>query len=269
GTRAHDPKAVHERAWNAGRPIMGKLVFDTMRGIDFLSERDDVDPAKIGVAGNSLGGAVASWTAALEPRLKLAIVSGWAYHNVTLRSKYCTKVPNQAMREICTWPEFLSLAAPNCAVMVMNGDADWIIDSDDDGAAWRGTRSVVTETAQIYQSQGAPGKVRAWFEAKGGHRPYMCHPDALLWIHQHLGTPLLTAQQIRDLPTVNSGRWCDAHQIILERLYGTDLHQRGATLVDFGLTPLDRNKLACLKPDERGRPAFTLEGWLEQIERTD
>ncbi|MDP6749872.1 MAG: hypothetical protein QGH37_23160 [Candidatus Poribacteria bacterium] len=36
---------------------MGKLVFDTMRGIDFLLQRDDIDPERIGVAGNSLGGA--------------------------------------------------------------------------------------------------------------------------------------------------------------------------------------------------------------------
>ncbi|QDT27817.1 Alpha/beta hydrolase family protein [Gimesia panareensis] len=266
GTRAHDPKDVHERAWNAGRPIMGKLVFDTMRGIDFLEERKDVDPSRIGVAGNSLGGAVASWMAALEPRIKMAIVSGWAYDNVTLRSKYCTKVPNQRMRELCTWPEFLSLAAPDCAVLVMNGDADWIIDSDDDGTAWRGTRAAVKRAAQVYADQGAAGKVKAWFEAGGGHRPYMAHPDALLWIHEQLGTPLLTKAQIRELPTVNSGRWCDAQQIKLERLYGTDLHQRGATLADFGLTPIDRSQLACLKPEERGTPAFTLEGWLSQIE---
>ena len=269
GTRAHDPKAVHERALAANRPIMGKLVFDTMRGIDFLSQRDDVAHSKIGVAGNSLGGAVASWTAALEPRLKLAIVSGWAYSNVTIRSKYCTKVPNQKLRELYTWPEFLSLAAPDCAVMVMNGDADWIIDSDDDGTAWRDTRSAVAEAAKIYQSQGAAGKVQAWFEAKGGHRPYMIHPDALLWIHQHLGTPLLSKQQIRDLPTINSGRWCDLNQIRLERLYGTDLHQRGATLVDFQLSCLNQEKLKCLKAEERGTPAYTLEGWLKQIEQND
>ncbi len=269
GTRAHDPKTVHERALAANRPIMGKFVFDTMRAIDFLCQRDDVDHTKIGVAGNSLGGAVASWMAALEPRLKLALVSGWAYNNVTLRSKYCTKVPNQMMREICSWPEFLSLAAPNCAIMVMNGDADWIIDSDDDGTAWRGTQSAVSEAAKVYQSQGAPGNVRAWLEAKGGHRPYMIHPDALLWIHQHLGTPLLSKQQIQDLPVINSGRWCDANQIPLERLYGTELHQRGATLVDFQLSYWNREKLACLKPEERGTPAFTLEGWLKQIEQND
>jgi hypothetical protein len=61
GTRAHDPKPVSDRADRAGRLIMGKLVFDTMRGIDFLLERDDVDPERVGVVGNSLGGAKAGW----------------------------------------------------------------------------------------------------------------------------------------------------------------------------------------------------------------
>ncbi|MCA9003927.1 MAG: acetylxylan esterase, partial [Planctomycetaceae bacterium] len=267
GTRAHDPRAIHERAWNAGRPIMGKLVFDTMRGIDFLEERDDVDHSRIGVAGNSLGGAVASWMAALEPRLKMAIVSGWAYDNATLRSKYCTKVPNQLLRESCTWSEFLSLAAPDCAVLVMNGDADWIIDSDDDGTAWRGTKSAVQAAAPVFQSQGGAGKVNCWFEPGGGHRPYMIHPAALLWIHQQLGTPALTEQEIRELPTINSGIWGDANQIPFERLYGTDLHQRGATLVDFHIRHIDPKKLACLKPEEKGTPDFTLEGWLKQIEK--
>ena len=47
---------------------MGKLVFDTMRGVDFLMERDDIDHRRIGVAGYSLGGAKAAWMAALDPR---------------------------------------------------------------------------------------------------------------------------------------------------------------------------------------------------------
>ncbi|MBI3467588.1 MAG: acetylxylan esterase [Planctomycetes bacterium] len=106
GSRAHDPQPVHERAERAGRLMMGKLVFDTMRAIDFLRTREDIDQERIGVAGYSLGGAKASWMAALEPRLKLAIVCGWAYHDVTLNTKFCTRVPNQRMRRLCEWPEF-------------------------------------------------------------------------------------------------------------------------------------------------------------------
>ena len=79
GTRAHDHKTVSDRADKAGRLMMGKMLFDTMRGIDVLMERDDIDHDKMGVAGNSLGGAKAGWLAAMEPRIKMAIVSGWTF----------------------------------------------------------------------------------------------------------------------------------------------------------------------------------------------
>jgi len=266
GTRAHDPKPVHDRADRAGRLIMGKLIFDTMRGIDFLEERGDIDPRRIGVAGNSLGGAKAGWMAALEPRIRMAVVSGWAFQDITLRTKYCTKVPNQRMREICTWPEYLSLAAPGCSVWIANGDADWIIDGDNDGSAWEGTRSAVDRAGRTYEMLGVREGIQAWFEKDGGHRPYFIYKEALVWIHRHLGTPGWSLEQILALPTINSGRWCDAQGIRLERLYGTALHQRGATLPDFGLRPIPREKLACLDPEERGSPEFTLEGWLKVIE---
>ena len=265
GTRAHDPKATSDRADQAGRLIMGKLVFDTMRGVDFLLERDDIDPERIGVAGNSLGGAKAGWMAALEPRIRMAIVSGWAYDDVTLRTKYCTRLPSERMRQQLSWTDYAALAAPDCALLIANGDADWVIDQGE-RAVWERTRQVISQTSNVYEQLGSPGGIQAWFETKGGHRPYFVYKHSLEWIHQHLGTPAMTLQQIRELPTVNSGAWCDKHGVKLERLYGTPLHQRGATLPDLGLRPMPREKLSCLKPDELGSPQFTVEGWLKKIE---
>ena len=267
GTRAHDPKSVSDRADRAGRLIMGKLVFDTMRGIDFLEARDDIDHDRIGVAGNSLGGAKASWMAALEPRIKMAIVSGWAYDDDVLRSKYCTKLPGQRMREELTWAEFALLAMPDCALSIMNGDADEIIDKDDDGSAWVGTRKAGREVEQMCRRLGIEPNHQVWFEGGAGHRPFFVYREALEWIHEHLGTPAMTLDQIRSLPTVNSGDWCDANGIRLEKLYGTPLHQRGATLPDLGLRRMPREELSCLKAGELGTPEFTIEGWLERIEQ--
>jgi len=38
-------------------------------------------------------------------------------------------------------------------------------------------------------------------------------------------------------------------------------------LTDIGLRPTPREILSCLKPGELGSPAFTVEGWLQQIEK--
>lgn len=197
------------------------------------------------------------------------------HDGTTLREDGCLRMwysstrfaslPNQRMREVLTWTEYAALSAPDCAVLLMNGDADWVIDRDDDGSAWRGTRKVVRDAGRVFQQLGA-GNVQAWWEPGGGHRPYFLHKDALLWIHQHLGTPSMTVDQIRQLPTMNSGQWCDAQGIELEKLYGTPLHQRGATLPHLNLRPIPRELLSCLKPGEQGMADFTIDGWLQQIE---
>ena len=114
---------------------------------------------------------------------------------------------------------------------------------------------------------GAGGKIQCWFEKGGGHRPYPACKVALEWIHKHIGTPGWNLQEIRSLPTINSGQWCDANYVELERLYGTDLHQRGTTLPDLGLRMIPREDLACLRPDEIGDAQYTLEGWLDAIEK--
>ncbi len=113
GTREHDDPTVAYRSELVGRSVMGKLVFDTMRGIDFLEGLPFIDSERIAVAGNSLGGAVATWLFALEPRLCATIVSGWAISDIlaTRVGKFCTRVPNRKLRAVCDWSEFLSLAS--------------------------------------------------------------------------------------------------------------------------------------------------------------
>lgn len=263
GTRAHDPEPVHNCADGAGRLIMGKLVFDTMRGIDFLCTRPDIDADRIGVAGNSLGGAKATWMLALEPRLKLGLVSGWGYSDhLTVHGKFCTRVPNVRLREICDWPDFLKLAAPHAAVLVLNGDDDPVIDDDGTGKVWEDTRQIVEKVERDF----GEGRAATWFEPGGGHRPYQGYKIALEWIHRHVGTPGMSLDEIRALPTVNAGEWCDRNGIVLEKLYGTDQHNRGASMPDLGLRTIHRDDLACLKPAELGDPEYTIEGWLASLE---
>ncbi|SMO70749.1 alpha/beta hydrolase [Fodinibius sediminis] len=55
-----------------------KGIFNHMRSVDLLREREDVDPQKIGVIGHSLGGHNAMFVAAFDPRLKVVVSSsGW------------------------------------------------------------------------------------------------------------------------------------------------------------------------------------------------
>jgi len=50
---------------------------DIQRGIDYLQNHPAIDSSRIGLMGISGGGQMTLWTMAMEPRLKLAIVSGY------------------------------------------------------------------------------------------------------------------------------------------------------------------------------------------------
>jgi len=62
------------RALLVGKSILGMRIDDTIRAMDFLSARSDVDPASITVYGNGAMGAVALHAAALDSRIRRVVV---------------------------------------------------------------------------------------------------------------------------------------------------------------------------------------------------
>lgn len=58
-----------------GTNTAGYRVWDGIRAIDYLSERDDIDADNIGITGNSGGGTLTSYLMALDTRLRVAAPS--------------------------------------------------------------------------------------------------------------------------------------------------------------------------------------------------
>lgn len=59
-----------EMLWK-GEVLWGKMVYDTLRAVDYLETRPDVNTEKIGTIGMSMGGVMAWWASAIEPRIKV------------------------------------------------------------------------------------------------------------------------------------------------------------------------------------------------------
>ena len=53
--------------------MWGMMVYDSLRAVDYLTTRDDIDPNRIGTLGMSMGSTMAWWLAALDTRIKVCI----------------------------------------------------------------------------------------------------------------------------------------------------------------------------------------------------
>ncbi len=61
-----------EMLWN-GRVLWGMMVYDSIRALDYLAARPEVDPSRLGTLGLSMGSTMAWWLAALDERVKACV----------------------------------------------------------------------------------------------------------------------------------------------------------------------------------------------------
>lgn len=153
-----------------GETIAGWMVWDSMRAIDYLLTLKDVDPDRIGVTGNSGGGLNTLFTAALESRVRVAVVVGYTFEfNNWLKyaGTHCTCTHLPGMFRGMEWFEIAGLIAPR-PLLMLQGDRDGIFPIS-------GARHAGRNAEAIYALVGRPDAARFTELASQPHaysRPY-------------------------------------------------------------------------------------------------
>jgi dienelactone hydrolase len=170
-------------AYKTGRehPFFYDTVLDVMRLIDYLETRPDVDPARIGLGGTSKGGIETYLTAAVEPRVAVAVSErgvqsfkwaldhgawdsrAWTFREALEAAADETKTPVTAsfVRQFYDRvapgiygefdaPVMLPLIAPR-PLLVINGDSD-------PRTPMAGVRESAAAAERAYQAAGAADK---------------------------------------------------------------------------------------------------------------
>ncbi len=70
--RQGESDTFKEMLWR-GRVLWGMMMFDEVQAVSYLAGRGEVDPARIGAFGISMGSTKAWWLAALDPRIRVCI----------------------------------------------------------------------------------------------------------------------------------------------------------------------------------------------------
>ena len=65
--------SIFKRMLWYGQVMWGMMVYDSIRAVDYLVSRDDVDADRIATMGISMGSTMAWWTAALDTRIAVCI----------------------------------------------------------------------------------------------------------------------------------------------------------------------------------------------------
>jgi dienelactone hydrolase len=106
----------------------GERVWDVMRAIDYLQTLPGVDGSRIAVTGISMGGEVTTFSAALDPRVAVAVPSGFSpdlgviYYN---GNHECWRWQHADVREFLDASDLQSLVAPR-AFLVETGRTDQV-----------------------------------------------------------------------------------------------------------------------------------------------
>ncbi|TET80371.1 MAG: hypothetical protein E3J37_11415, partial [Anaerolineales bacterium] len=145
-----------------GRTWYGLLVQDGIRIIDYLLTRPEVDPGSIGATGIGAGGALTMYTAALDERIRAAMINSYLgkYIVTCLDESHC---PCNDIPSILTYAEMgdvAALIAPR-PVMFVNGRRD--------PATSHAARESFAVIRQMYRFLGASHQTVLLEPEKMGH----------------------------------------------------------------------------------------------------
>jgi dienelactone hydrolase len=155
---------VQLKAQLLGLNMLTLNVFDLMRCLDYLQGRLEVDSERVGCAGLSYGGTLTLFAAALDERIRVAIVSGYLgslLEQTFTRGDTCGQ---QVVPNLLSWGELADVAcliAPR-ALLIESGTEDGLFGIE-------AARAAYSHVHRLYAALKVPQSA-AHHIFQGGHR---------------------------------------------------------------------------------------------------
>jgi dienelactone hydrolase len=264
GTREHDE--VEPPAELAQR-LGGLMVTDVMQAVSYLAQRPEVDPARIGAAGYSMGSFVLAVAGAVETRLRASVLVGGG--NLDGPGQYwdssksmCQGIPYQALKSLGDRAAVIySLHASRGPTLVFNGLEDDTVRIPKDAAAFFGdlrsrTAKLSGRPAQIFDVGFVPGV---------GHRPFFVTQPVAAWLERQVDFPNWRETDIETMAATHIGGWARTERVEMDPLYATEHREGGTHALGTGVPGLSRTDLSVFSVSEwqRLKPQLVHGRWRE------
>jgi dienelactone hydrolase len=148
-----------------GETLIGWRVWDVMRAVDYIATRPELDAGRVGCTGISGGGTATLFSAALEPRIRAAMVSGYlnTFRDSIGSLAHCV---DNYVPGILNWAEMHDIAgliAPR-PLFVESGEKDNIFPIASSVESFKQVREIyrVFQAADRVEQEVFPGEHSFW-----------------------------------------------------------------------------------------------------------
>jgi dienelactone hydrolase len=130
-------------AFLLGETMVGWRVWDVIRSLDYLEMRPEVDASRLAVMGISGGGTITFFSAALDTRLKAAVVSGYfnTFRDSILSISHCIDNYVPGILRVAEMYDIAGCIAPR-ALFIESGTKDTIFPIEATKASYERARAV-------------------------------------------------------------------------------------------------------------------------------
>jgi acetyl esterase/lipase len=172
-----------EMLWN-GQVMWGMMVYDSIRALDYLCSRPDVDTSNLGTLGLSMGSTMAWWVAALDERVKLCIdiccmTDFQALIDMRCLDKHGIYYYVPSLLKEWTTAKINALIAPR-PHLALAGNYDLLTPT-------KGLDVIDAELKEVYQSAGAPDNWQLLRYPCGHVETPDMRQQIIRWLKRHLG----------------------------------------------------------------------------------
>ena len=193
-TREHSYPGA--QAFISGSSQAYHMIWDGIRAVDYLLERKEVDPVRIGITGRSGGGTQSAYIAAFDKRIYAAAPENYITNYTRLLQSIGPQDAEQNLFNLISagldHPDFLIVRAPKPTLMITTSEDMFSI---------QGALETEREVSAVYRALGYEENFSR-VEDDAGHASTLKNREAMYaFFQQHLGHPGHSSDETVQLPS--------------------------------------------------------------------
>lgn len=252
-----------------GQRLAGLMQVDVMQAVSYLRSLPQVDKARIGTVGYSMGAFITGITGAIDPRIHAVLLSGGGVYDGPHEYFDRNKLPCQAPPYLALGvlgdrgPILYALNAERGPMFIMNGDADTVMRMADHPPQW----FAALRTQTLERTGGDANLFTTLVYPAVSHRTSWVNRDGVLWLHRQLHFALWDEAAINGAGVTHISTWIRQNQVDISPSYIPEDREGGIDAVGTGFPAISRSDLMVLPEATWQVQKYTLvyAGWAARI----